>query len=433
MNNTSLIALVTAAGLGLAACGGSGETAPDTAADPTAPSETPAAAPVEEAAAEPTAAPEALTCVLDLPQGGCLALEPASVGATVIHQDAEGARIGVLGEANLEDPDDLQLVRVGPASHVIVYPRSYPDPEMRDPVGVYAVYAPLSGSYGLAGDFEASFVSGDVETGLLLVQTEGYETVTEAYFLADAEAQLAYRLTSLDEDRTDHWSDPENRVESPTECSVEEGPAFARLNRAAEAVLAPCRGDVGVEGVEMDSPFCEAGFAENCFQWVGVDRDLRYRSTEESYEFVLVNAASEQLLQSFSEPRGTAYDGPSLVDIDNDGDVELLVPTETGNVNTTYRVHQQTEDGFAFAGEVSGLGLEYDSENGFSAISGRINAAAYYYEAYRLEADGLVLVYALETNYMDENCLLSEGPGFAQSGLDAAAIIAACEAGMSEE
>lgn len=143
--------------------------------------------------------------------------------------------------------------------------------------------------------------------------------------------------------------------------------------------------------------------------------------------------ADGTLLQTFNESVGRTFAQPELADVDNDGDMDLMIPTYTGNVNTTWRVWQQIDGTFHFAGEVSGLGLEYDPDTGFTSISSRGSAVTYFREVYRLGADGLTSAYTLETDVDAQRCGFIEGPGFASSGLDRSTIITRCQAGMGEE
>jgi len=136
------------------------------------------------------------------------------------------------------------------------------------------------------------------------------------------------------------------------------------------------------------------------------------------------------VVQTFTETVGNTFNYPALADVDNDGDLELMIATYTGNVNTTWHVWQQTADDFLFAGEVNGLGLEFNEETGLSVISSRGSAVTYYWDGYRLEENGLVAVYSLMTDLHARTCTLDQGPGFAESGLDADAILAACSADM---
>jgi len=145
---------------------------------------------------------------------------------------------------------------------------------------------------------------------------------------------------------------------------------------------------------------------------------------------ISVIEAEAGVVQTFSESVGDTFNYPELADIDNDGDQELLIPTYTGNVNTTWRIWQQGVDGFQFAGEVNGWGMAFDEDTGLSTISSRGSAVTYYQEAYKLEEGGFVGVYTLMTDMHVRDCTLDQGPGFADSGLDADDILVECQAEM---
>ncbi|MFI9510367.1 hypothetical protein [Nocardia sp. NPDC052566] len=67
---------------------------------------------------------------------------------------------------------------------------------------------------------------------------------------------------------------------------------------------------------------------------------------------------------------------PTLRDLDDDGRDELVVPLNTGVVNTTYAIYRATDatPEFRRTGELSGLGPEHTS-SGYIAIAARDGAA----------------------------------------------------------
>ncbi len=80
---------------------------------------------------------------------------------------------------------------------------------------------------------------------------------------------------------------------------------------------------------------------------------------------------------------------PHLSDLNGDGREELLVPLETGNVNTTYALSVGTEYGFEWTSyELNGYGIDPVGDGVFMAAA-RDNAISRYIEFYRL--DGLEL------------------------------------------
>ena len=194
-------------------------------------------------------------------------------------------------------------------------------------------------------------------------------------------------------------------------------------------VLAACS-EAGPSVVRPDPSLilCDDGLAEACFEQVSDTTGLMYARTEGGYAFRLLAMQDGAELQSFTETHGNAISGPSLEDLDQDGDPELIVPDFTGTVNTVYRIWQLIDGRFALAGEVSGFDLEHDPETGLIGLSSRSSAIQYVYQAYLLTEEGLVLAYAMDSNFGDRTCVLTPGPVFDLMGLDANALLTACEA-----
>ena len=139
------------------------------------------------------------------------------------------------------------------------------------------------------------------------------------------------------------------------------------------------------------------------------------------------------VLQSFSELVDRTYAVPEATDINNDGVEEILIPTYTGNVNTVWQVWHQVDDVFVDAGEVSGLGLEYDETLGLPSISSRGSASTWYRTVWYLDPVGLVLVYELVTDLGMESCSIEEGPAMQETSRTGEEIVASCEAAMGED
>lgn len=192
-------------------------------------------------------------------------------------------------------------------------------------------------------------------------------------------------------------------------------------------LLSACGQGAGAPAPSASLALCSEALAEGCVQSVNDTTGLIYTATEGGYAFRLLALEDGAELQSFDEEHGNAMSGPSLEDIDQDGDPELIVPDFTGNVNTAYRIWQLIDGRFTPAGEVSGLGLERDAETGLLGITSRNSAVSYGYHAYVLSEDGLVLAYALESDFADRACVLTPGPAFEAAGLEANALLTACE------
>jgi hypothetical protein len=143
---------------------------------------------------------------------------------------------------------------------------------------------------------------------------------------------------------------------------------------------------------------------------------------------IAVNPVDGVDYQSFEE---TVYTPgyPELADVNNDGQLELMVPTSTGNVNTSWSVYQQLEGGLAARGSVSGLGLEYNETSGLASISARSSAASWVVEHYLLDETGLEPAFTrfIALGEESETCEVLLGPAFERSGLDLGQVLDDCE------
>lgn len=121
---------------------------------------------------------------------------------------------------------------------------------------------------------------------------------------------------------------------------------------------------------------------------------------------------------------------PALRDINEDGSPELFIPYITGNVNTYYYVWQADEDGIYYpSGELGGFGVDaFDLRDGLVITMTRENAATYHETAQRLDMDGFVHIYDMRIDAAEGRCTITDRSGLAARGLDAVAIITACEA-----
>ncbi|WP_291842634.1 hypothetical protein [Maricaulis sp.] len=121
---------------------------------------------------------------------------------------------------------------------------------------------------------------------------------------------------------------------------------------------------------------------------------------------------------------------PALRDINADGSPELFIPYITGNVNTYYYVWQADEDGLYYpSGELGGFGVDaIELRDGLVVTMTRENAATYHETAQLLDADGFVHIYEMRIDAAAGRCTLTDASGIVARGLDASAIITACEA-----
>ncbi len=94
-------------------------------------------------------------------------------------------------------------------------------------------------------------------------------------------------------------------------------------------------------------------------------------------------------IQTITEMVGNTFGAPSLQDIDGDGFAELLIPLETGNVNTNYALWYAPPGGkhFTRLGEVSAVDF-HKTDSGFIAAPARSSANEWAVQFFKLAPDG---------------------------------------------
>jgi hypothetical protein len=139
--------------------------------------------------------------------------------------------------------------------------------------------------------------------------------------------------------------------------------------------------------------------------------------------------AGDEPAQTIETAIGRTFVYPHAEDVTGDGVPELFFPRYTGNVNTDYDVYAEGVDrSFTLVGYVSGFGVGYDSEIGYLAVHSRSSAVSYLHEVFDIREGQLVYVYSLSSFVEQQSCGFSEGPAFAESGLDASEIRTRCQA-----
>jgi hypothetical protein len=131
----------------------------------------------------------------------------------------------------------------------------------------------------------------------------------------------------------------------------------------------------------------------------GLAIEARYTRAEDESTNVAVQvvAPGDATLQTIDETMGNTFNRISLQDIDGDGKTDLLVPLETGNVNTTWAVWRQLDNSFQRAGELSGVGISR-TEDGHLAVPARSSASEWNVEFWRLEGGELLPVATAEVS-----------------------------------
>jgi hypothetical protein len=180
--------------------------------------------------------------------------------------------------------------------------------------------------------------------------------------------------------------------------------------------------DQGADG--WKHPDCRAMFADQ----PGVAIEARYTPAEDDSTAITVQvvAAGDATVQTIDERMGNTFNGPSLEDFDKDGKIDILLPLETGNVNTTWAAWRQVEGGkFVRVGEPTGVSIE-KTASGYIATPARSSANEWGVSFYKLEADQLTAVLTANVVAQGEpdkitgvDCSIADDGGLAATGLTA--------------
>lgn len=144
--------------------------------------------------------------------------------------------------------------------------------------------------------------------------------------------------------------------------------------------------DLGADG--WKHPDCRGALQDGS----GLAFEARYEPAEDDSTQITVDISSvdHSKLQSISERMGNTIAAPSLQDLDSDGKKEILIPLETGNVNTTWAVWRQTGSlQFVRAGELSGVSIETTS-SGFIATPARSSANEWAISFFKADSGQLI-------------------------------------------
>jgi hypothetical protein len=214
-----------------------------------------------------------------------------------------------------------------------------------------------------------------------------------------------------------------------SEAPTEESDAGAGAVAEKRAPLPDCSTvetqDLGADG--WKHPDCRLMLTDNS----GLAAEARYSKAEdESTEVsVQVVAPGDATVQTIEETMGNTFNKISAQDIDKDGKADLLLPLETGNVNTTWAIWRQQDDGKSFVriGEPSGVEI-VKTDSGYFAVPSRSSANEWDVAFYKLEANALQPIVTASTVAQGEvdkvtgvECSVTDDGGLAQTGLDLAA------------
>ncbi len=210
---------------------------------------------------------------------------------------------------------------------------------------------------------------------------------------------------------------------------AEDGPAAGSGAAAKRMPLPDCASvqtqDAGADG--WKHPDCRMMLTDASKLAI----EARYAPAEDDSTTVKVQvvAPGDATLQTIEETMGNTFEGVKAVDIDADGREDLLVPLETGNVNTSWALWVQAADGKSFvrAGEPSGVGIS-KTESGYISVPARSSANEWGVSFYKLEAGELKPVVTADVIARGEpdkitsvDCTVADDGGLASTGLDAAA------------
>jgi hypothetical protein len=182
--------------------------------------------------------------------------------------------------------------------------------------------------------------------------------------------------------------------------------------------------DQGADG--WKHPDCRAMFDDQS----GMAIEARYKPAEDDSTAITVSvvAKGDATIQTIDERMGNTFNSPSLEDFDKDGKIDILVPLETGNVNTTWAAWRQVDGGkFVRVGEPNGVSIE-KTASGYIATPARSAANEWSIAFYKLEADQLQPVLTADVIAQGEadkitgvECTIEDDGGLPATGLTAEA------------
>jgi hypothetical protein len=143
--------------------------------------------------------------------------------------------------------------------------------------------------------------------------------------------------------------------------------------------------DAGAEG--WKHPDCRLMFMDES----KLALEARYTPAEDDSTKISVQivAPGDATLQTIEETMGNTFNGVTLQDIDKDSKLDIQIPLETGNVNTSWAIWRQRDDkSFIRVGEPNGVSIE-KTASGYIAVQARSSANEWGVAFYKLEDDEL--------------------------------------------
>lgn len=155
--------------------------------------------------------------------------------------------------------------------------------------------------------------------------------------------------------------------------------------------------------------------------------DVKYAETPPGADggnvAVNVLGADGSVMQTLEETNVSEYLTPRVQDLDADGHVDVLIPRESGNVNTNYGVwrFEPQSRRYARVGELSGVEF-VRTDDGYLANSARSSAAAWVVSFYRFDPAALTPLVSVNVEAQGVTdagavtgvtCTIEEAPGLA--------------------
>ncbi len=181
------------------------------------------------------------------------------------------------------------------------------------------------------------------------------------------------------------------------------------------AVLPDC-GALDYDGSHADCRLALSDGRDMAFDFTAGAASNEWGESIESVDITLAGADG-QVEQAFADTAGRSFAYPSLADVDGDGDFDLLIPQETGNVNTTSHVWLQDGERFITAGSINGVGID-PVGGGLMAVHARSSAAAWETTYYIARENRLIGLFSVSTDLSDNSCSVNDWDGgLADAGL----------------
>ena len=180
--------------------------------------------------------------------------------------------------------------------------------------------------------------------------------------------------------------------------------------------------DQGADG--WKHPDCRLNFADKS----GFAIEARYAPAEDDSTKITVQVVGpgDATLQTITETMGNTAGAPALIDIDCDGKQDIQLPLETGDVNTSWAIWRQMDDGKAFIriGEPNGVEIK-KTDSGYIAVPARSAANEWEISFFKLTPVELkpiltadVVAKGTPEKVTGQDCTIEDDGGLASINMD---------------